>query len=150
MAKTEILEPGLPAREPHASSGVKQGVHAWGTRLSGQMRAALVGRRRYCGRQLALHGDGQTRDLAREYAFMIHGLGFTLQILLRLLLEVAAGGQAQDGVAVHAASAAEADLAALLTRAATSPWQTGAERQRAVARGRNAPRRCWLTPASVR
>ena len=116
MAKTEILEPGLPAREPHASSGVKQGVQAWGARLSGQMRAALVGGDVTAARQLALHGDGQTRDLAREYAFMIHGLGFTLQILLRLLLETAARGQAQYGVAVHAASAAEADLAALLTR----------------------------------
>jgi hypothetical protein len=91
-------------------------VQAWGTRLSDQMRAALVDGDIAVARQLALHGDGQTRDLAREYGFMIHGLGFTLTVLFRLLIETAARGRAPDGVAVHAAAAAEANLATLLTR----------------------------------
>jgi hypothetical protein len=95
MAETENPEPGPSARERSA----------WATRLSDRMRAALAGGDVAAAQQLALHGDGQTRDLAREYAFMIHGLGFTLQILLRLLLETAARGPA-----------AEADLATLLTR----------------------------------
>lgn len=106
MAETENLEPDPSARERYA----------WATRLSDQMRAAVAAGDVAAARQLALHGDGRTRDLAREYAFMIHGLGFTLKVLFRLLLETAARGQAQYGVAVNAASAAETDLAALLTR----------------------------------
>jgi hypothetical protein len=111
-----MVEPDGPAREPHASWGVKQGIQAWGARLSDKMRGALVDGDVAAAWQLALHGDGQTRDLEREYAFMIHGLGFTLKVLLRLLLETASRGQAPNGVAVHVASAAEADLATLLTR----------------------------------
>jgi hypothetical protein len=106
--------PDSVAREPHAKGSAEQGIQAWGVRLSGKVRAALAVDDVAAARQLALHGDGQTRDLAREYAFMIHGLGFTLQILLRLLLETASRGQAPDGV--HEASPAEAGLATLLAR----------------------------------
>src|SRR5450759_2043612 len=116
MAGADMVEPDGPAREPHASWGVKQGIQAWGARLSDKMRGALVDGDVAAAWQLALHGDGQTRDLEREYAFMIHGLGFTLKVLLRLLLDTASRCQAPNVVAVHVASAAEADLATLLTR----------------------------------
>jgi hypothetical protein len=115
MAETKIQEPDPSVRKPHAGSNVKRGIQAWATRLSDQMRAALADGDVAAAREFALHGDGQTRDLAREYGFMIHGLVFTLQILFRLLLETTSRGQAPDGIAPHAASA-EADLAALLTR----------------------------------
>lgn len=87
---------------------------AWGVRLSDRMRAALAHGDAAAASRLAQHGDGQTRDLAREYAFMVRGLGFTLQVLLPLLVSTASRGVGTNA-AVQAGSAAEADLTALLT-----------------------------------
>lgn len=86
---------------------------AWGMRLSDRMRAALADGDAVAASRLAQHGDGQTRDLAREYAFMVRGLGFTLQVLLPLLVSTAPRGVGVGGVA-QAGSTAEADLTALL------------------------------------
>lgn len=86
---------------------------AWGARLSDRMRAALADGDAVAASWLARHGDGQTRDLAREYAFMVRGLGFTLQVLLPLLISTVSRGQGANG-AVEAGSAADADLTALL------------------------------------
>ena len=95
---------------------MNQGVQTWGTRLSDTVRAELRGGNVEAARQLARCGDGQARDLAREYAFMVRGLGFTVQVLLRLLLETAARREAIAGVAVRAAPRTEGDLATLLLR----------------------------------
>lgn len=88
----------------------------WGTRLSDRMRAALADGDVAAARRLALQGDGQARDLAREYAFMVRGLGFTLQVLLRQLLEACARGVGHAGVIVQAPSGADDGLADLLFR----------------------------------
>ena len=88
----------------------------WGIRLSDRMRAALINKDVGAASELALHGDGQTRDLAREYAFMMRGLGFTLQVLLRLLTETTSWTGGANRVTVQAAPVADADLTCLLTR----------------------------------
>lgn len=72
------------------------------------MRASLAAGDVPFARNLALHGDGQARDLAREYAFMVRGLGVTVRVLLQLLLEKASRADAQ------AAPRAASDLASLL------------------------------------
>jgi len=87
-------------------------VEQWGRRLSDAVRAALAAGDRGAACRLALEGDGQARDLAREYAFMARGLGITLQVMLRLLMQRAESG-AGDGAA---AAAASDDLTALLGR----------------------------------
>jgi hypothetical protein len=80
-----------------------QDVHAWGVRLGDKVRAALARGDIASARHLALHGDGQARNLAREYAFMVRGLGLTLRLLLRLLVQAATRGGtpvgATDGLA---------------------------------------------------
>ena len=75
-------------------------VEDWGTRLSDKIRRALAVGDFASALRLAQHGDGQARDLAREYAFMVHGLGFTLKALLRLLAERAR----QDGASTSLAA----------------------------------------------
>lgn len=102
MGETDIQD-GAARPSLEASS-----LEAWGLRLSDKMRAALVEGDIATAQQLALHGDGQTRNLAQEYTFMIRGLAVTLKVLLRLLTE--AGAQAPNN------DAAQADLKALLTR----------------------------------
>ena len=72
------------------------GIETWGTRLGDALRAALAVRDVASARRLAQHGDGQARDLAREYAFMARGLDFTLQVLLRQLLASASRGPEAD------------------------------------------------------
>ena len=91
-------------------------AHTWGMRLSDRIRTALADSDIAAARDLALHGDGQARDLAREYAFMVRGLGFTLQALLRLLLQACTRGVDQAGVIIPAPSEADAGLADLLFR----------------------------------
>lgn len=71
----------------------------WGTRLSDAVRAALARGDIAAAQHLALHGDGQARDLAREYAFMVRGLALTLQVLLRLMLQGPPSGDAQRDLA---------------------------------------------------
>jgi len=89
--------------------------HNWGVRLSDKIRAAVADGNLVAASHLAQHGDGQTRDLAREYVFMIRGLGFTLQVLLPLLVSTASRGGKGSGF-VPAGSTAEADLTSLLIR----------------------------------
>ena len=95
---------------------MKQGAPTWGTRLSDAMRAALADGDVATARHLALHGDGQARDLAREYALMVRGLGLTLQVLLRVMLQETAWRQTTENVAAEAAPNAQDDLDALLRR----------------------------------
>lgn len=94
---------------------MKLRVQDWGTRLGDAMRAALADGDVESARQLALHGDGQARDLARQYTFMVRGLGVTLGVLLRLLQEANARGAADAGSAQRA-SERDGDLAILLRR----------------------------------
>jgi hypothetical protein len=92
-------------------------THTWGTRLSDSVRAALGNTDVAAAQRLVLHGDGQARDLAREYAFMVRGLGFTLKVLLRLMLEACArGGVGQVGPVAKAAPEASDELTDLLFR----------------------------------
>lgn len=100
--------------EPPASPHEAQRCQGWGIRLSDKVRAELARGDFAEASRLALHGDGQTRDLAREYAFMVRGLGFTLQVLLGLLVDTPSwcvGPTRIDEQAV-----AEAELTLLLTR----------------------------------
>jgi len=90
-------------------------VAQWGRRLADAVRATLAEGDRDAACRLALEGDGRARDLAREYAFMARGLGITLQVMLRLLMQRADNG-AVDGAA---ADAARDDLTALLGRLLT-------------------------------
>lgn len=98
---------GMPESETDSSFGRE---HDWGVRLSDKIRAALGGGDVVVASQLALHGDGQTRDLAREYAFMVRGLGFTLQVLLPQMVSRASHGRADRP------GPAETDLTSLLIR----------------------------------
>lgn len=91
-------------------------VRDWGTRLGDKMRRALADGDAIAAWQLALQGDGQARDLAREYAFMIRGLCVTLDVLLRLLLATAARHDARTGEIGSRASRADSDLGTLLLR----------------------------------
>src|SRR5690606_23782715 len=88
----------------------------WGTRLGDAIRAALDDGDVEGARRLALHGDGQARDLAREYAFMVRGLGVTLGVMLRLLLGANAHDAAGAGEAAQRAIGRDDDLAILLRR----------------------------------
>ena len=63
----------------------------WGRRLSDALRAALESDDLAHARLLVLEGDGQARNLAKEYTFMYRGLGITIQVLIRLLAGLPAG-----------------------------------------------------------
>jgi len=63
----------------------------WGRRLSDALRAALESDELARARLLVLEGDGQARNLAKEYTFMYRGLGITIQVLIRLLAGLPAG-----------------------------------------------------------
>lgn len=89
-------------------------THAWGTRLSDAMRDALRCSDTNAAHRLALQGDAQARDLAREYAFMARGLRFTLQVLFRLLLETRLQGRAQADEVDQAIARTDDGLVAIL------------------------------------
>ncbi|MCU0937860.1 MAG: hypothetical protein MUC86_01685 [Burkholderiaceae bacterium] len=93
----------------HPADAFLRPVAQWGQRLADQVRATLADGERGTACRLALEGDGQARDLARDYAFMARGLGLTLQVMLRLLMQRADSG---DGDA----AAASDDLTALLEK----------------------------------
>lgn len=57
----------------------------WGRRLADAVRAALAAGDLAEARRLAIAGDGQARDLAREYTYMFRGLGITVRVLLSQL-----------------------------------------------------------------
>lgn len=85
-------------------------VAEWGRRLSDAVRDALDARDLATARRLVVEGDGQARDLAKEYALMYRGLGITLRVIVRLLRQTAAAAPASER------ATAEAELAALLRR----------------------------------
>jgi hypothetical protein len=62
---------------------------SWGRRLGDTVRDALRQGRFGDARRLAVDGDGQSRSLATEYAYMMRGLSITIALLLRLLGESA-------------------------------------------------------------
>lgn len=64
-------------------------IGEWGRRLSDALRTALESPDFALARRLAVHGDGQARNLAKEYTFMYRGLGVTIRVLLPLLREKA-------------------------------------------------------------
>ena len=105
-------------------------VAQWGRRLADGVRAALAEGNRGAACRLAQQGDGQARDLAREYALMARGLGITLLVMLRLLMQRADRG-ADDGAATAAASddltELLAKLLAGLTRAARRESSDGGQ-----------------------
>lgn len=72
-------------------------IEEWGRRLSDALRAALESGDSTLARRLALEGDGQARSLAKEYTFMVRGLGITIRVLLPLLGETAARADAAGG-----------------------------------------------------
>jgi hypothetical protein len=90
----------------------------WGRRLSDRIRAALRAGDFAAAARLAREGDGDARDLAREYALMTRGLGLTIRILLDLLGETlaqaptAARGHARDAL-LRVVDGFDRDLAAL-------------------------------------
>jgi hypothetical protein len=104
--------PGDPSRRP---------VAQWGRRLTDKVREALAQGDRVAACRLALEGDGQARDLARDYALMARGLGVTLHVMQRLLMQRAANGAGEE----VATRAADVDLAALLDRLLAALTKTG-------------------------
>lgn len=106
-----MSEPPAEARAKTrgATPPASPGLDAWGRRLSDAVRAALAAGEFATALDLARRGDGQTRSLAKEYTFMVRGLGITLRVLLRLLQERAAGATA-------ARREAQGDLRRLLAR----------------------------------
>lgn len=69
-------------------------VERWGERLADAARAAIAKGDFAGARRLALEGDGQAHSLAKEYAFMVRGLGITIRVILGLLGETARGPRA--------------------------------------------------------
>lgn len=95
-------------------------VSVWGQRLSDAMRAALAAGDCEGACRLALQGNGQVHDLAREYTFMSRGLGITLRVMMGLLTqEVAAADIAANTAAHDDLIAVLAKLLASLTPAAS-------------------------------
>jgi hypothetical protein len=92
-----------------------QAIESWGMRLSDKLRLELARGDATAALRLARHGDGQTRNLAGEYAFMARGLGVVVDLLLRLLLEAASRAQPPNGGTNHPVSAASVSLGLLLT-----------------------------------
>lgn len=123
---------------------MKAQAHSWGTRVADAMRAALADGGVESAQQLARHGDGQARDLAREYAFMVRGLGGTLGVMLRLLVAANALDEAGAGVAAQPASRSDDDLAILLRRL-LEELRDGTRDGREPLEAANLPARATLT-----
>ena len=98
---------------------------SWGTRLSDAVRCALREQNFARALQLANQGDGHSRDLAQEFAFMLRGLFGTLGVLFPLL-ERCASELASDERA--AAAAERSDVLQALCRGLqeTAPPQPSA------------------------
>ncbi len=69
-------------------------VAQWGRRLADAVREAIAAGDAGAARRLALDGDGQARSLAKEYTFMVRGLGITIRVILDLLRQTAGAGRA--------------------------------------------------------
>lgn len=65
-------------------------IESWGIRLSDALRKHLTSSDSpnfERALDLAVNGDGQTLSLAKEFTFMVKGLGITIHVLLKLLKE---------------------------------------------------------------
>lgn len=60
-------------------------VAEWGRRLSDAVRERLRTGDLDAARALVVTGDGQTRSLAGEYAYLVRGLGITVRVLMGLM-----------------------------------------------------------------
>jgi hypothetical protein len=99
------------------------GPAGWGVRLSDRIRAALDAGQWADAERLSLHGDGQARSLAKEYALMYKGLGITLRVLLDLAADACErtpSGAAERSL-VHVLGAFRRDLARLMAAAYGAP-----------------------------
>lgn len=98
----------ITAHHPHLSrraNAVSEREPSWGTRLADKVRRAVDGGRWQEADDLVTRGDGDTRNLATEYTFMLRGLGFTIRCLVPLLEQSPVG---------HSPTAAP-ELTALIT-----------------------------------
>jgi hypothetical protein len=84
-------------------------AHDWGRRLSDRIREALDASDLAGARRLAVEGDGEARNLEKEYALMYRGLGITVRVLLALM--PASLGRAPEAGRARAQAAAVALLA---------------------------------------
>ncbi len=102
-------------------------IEQWGRRLSDALREALGAGDLAAARALVTQGDGQARNLASEYAFMVRGLGITVRVLMDLLAETA------DRLAPEKSDAARDDAVGLVRRFAhdIARLPAGAPSQRA-------------------
>lgn len=66
-------------------SGAQLPLSQWGHRLSDTIRGKLAEGDGAGALRLIEHGDGQTKSLAKEYALMYRGLGFTVRAILEAL-----------------------------------------------------------------
>jgi len=105
----------------------------WGRRLADAVRVALAAGDFAEARRLAIEGDGQARDLAREYMYMFRGLGVTVRVLLGQLAtgptiaSRAHGARIADQFAVELARLADAHLgeAPAVSADCTTPFEAG-------------------------
>jgi len=111
-------------------------IERWGERLADAMRAALAAGDLAGARRLALEGDGQTHSLAKEYAFMVRGLGITIRVILGLLGKTAGSPRAdvaaRDALTRLAARFAD-DLSRDVAAAAQAATDPAAAPERALA-----------------
>jgi hypothetical protein len=107
------------------ASGSALPVAQWGQRLGDAIRATLASGDFERARRLAVEGDGQSRDLAREFTFMFRGLGITVRVLMERMQHAVHDAEASGaGVAAQAAACAQvlafhAELDRALATAAT-------------------------------
>jgi len=101
---------------------MKAPVSQWGRRLSDALRERLRAGDLAAARVMAVEGDGQTRSLAAEYAYLVRGLGITVGVLTGLMpAEIAR-------MTASAADVARADAGAIVRRfAADLARQSGGE-----------------------
>ncbi|MFC4003185.1 hypothetical protein ACFS2C_15415 [Prauserella oleivorans] len=66
-------------------TGAEVPLSQWGRRLSDTIRDKLAEGDTAAALRLIEYGDGQTKSLAKEYALMYRGLGFTVRVILDAL-----------------------------------------------------------------
>lgn len=110
-----LAEPVVPA------------IETWGIRLSDRLREALAAGDLAGARSLLEHGDGLSRNLAKEYSLMYRGLGVTIRVMLGLLPAVAErhAGEATLAALVH-------DFCRELAGIFTRDWQGPAPAARTI------------------
>ena len=104
------------AAERVSGHGAGTGAPDWGMRLADAMRAAIAAGDLASAQRLARQGDGLARDLAREYTFMVHGLGITVRIVLDQVRDLQ---PTPPAVAQHGAASSDTELVVLLRRLLT-------------------------------